>query len=584
MKDKKLNVQKHFTHNSSNSSLSSHNYLLLNESKKSSKVEESKEEIKKRNKNINNIKNNSNKLYIKGTLKVDKVHYLMKDEGKKLFEDINLQYIEPLEGGEEESEEQDDRAYRQYLNNIKEELNQKKENIVFIHDLGLSNNLLNVNDLFDKIKKKSKFKTRNSFLSINYRIKKDDINLDNNEQKPKKIIPKRKALGFKAIRNLFISKTDMKQYYKKGKRVLTYENRKNINNYYKNRNILLNIKERKKSVKRINSQKLFKKTKKSRVSERSLDNTFGNKKNNKIKDSLLLSKKKSKIIKENKKEDEMKKENEIKEKKNAEKKMRKLSPKNKLKKKNVVKNEPKPKFTSKYKKYLLDKNKMFRAKKATPININKYNNIDKNKSKLKSPAINSILKDISKLSQSVLTNRFQKNKDKNNKTILYDRHFGFEYWKENELRKNLCHNSTTNRKSKTYRAFYSPNKDKDAFSMISSNYSWLLNKKNGDDMLDYETDFTLGIKESLMNPYSIKWTKSMIKNGYNRKIQLINNNNHIPKIELVRVQSSTPYKKREKIIYDKSKNIDVIFRKTNDMFGRIYKNNNDVEFPVIKYF
>ena len=87
----------------------------------------------------------------------------------------------------------------------------------------------------------------------------------------------------------------------------------------------------------------------------------------------------------------------------------------------------------------------------------------------KSPAINSILKDIRDLSQSILTSRTKQNKEKKDRTFLYDKHFGYEYWKENELRKNLCHNSTTNRKSKTYRAFYSPNKDKDAFSMISSN-------------------------------------------------------------------------------------------------------------------
>jgi hypothetical protein len=59
--------------------LSSHNYLLLNESKRSSLKEESKEPIK-----INNInKNKLNSINIKGTLKVDKIHYLMKDEGKK---------------------------------------------------------------------------------------------------------------------------------------------------------------------------------------------------------------------------------------------------------------------------------------------------------------------------------------------------------------------------------------------------------------------------------------------------------------------------------------------------------------------
>ena len=598
---KKLNAQKHFTHNTSNSSLSSHNYLLLNDSKRSSLIEESKGEKKQSNKNINNIKSINNKFYIKGTLKVDKVHYLMKDDGKKLFEDINLQYIEPLEGGEEEeSEEKDDGTYKRYLNNINEELNQKKENIVFIHDLGLSNNLLDVNALFDKIKKKSKFKTRNSFLSVYNRIEKDDINQDNNQQKQKKIVPRRRGLGFKAIQKLFISKNDLKQYYQTRKRVLTYENRKNINRYYKIKNILLNIKERKKVVRKIKSQKIFKKTKRGPVPQTSEDNIFIKKKKIKIKDSLSLlesSKKLSKIIQENKKEEEKKKEkknekkeeNEIKEKKVAQEKIKSLSPKNKKKKKKITKknetiNKPLNKFPSKYKKYLLDKNKMFKTKKTTStISINKYNSIGKTKSKLKSPAINSILKDISQLSQSVLTSRFQKNKERKNNTILYEKHFGFEYWKENELMKQLCHNSTTNRKSRGFRSFYSPNKELDTFSIIANNYSWFINKKNFDDILDCETDFTLGIKESSMNPYSIRWTKSMIKNGYNRNIQLKNNNNGVPKIELVRAQSSMPYTNRENVKYDKNKNINEIFRKNNNMFGRIYKNNNGIEFPIIKY-
>ena len=99
---------RHITHNSSNnSSLSSHNYLLLNQSKKSSIGEGS----------INIYKNDyNNKQNIKGTLKVNKVNFLTKCQSQKLFEDINIQYIEPLEGGEEESEEQDDGTYRRYLN------------------------------------------------------------------------------------------------------------------------------------------------------------------------------------------------------------------------------------------------------------------------------------------------------------------------------------------------------------------------------------------------------------------------------------------------------------------------------------
>jgi anaerobic ribonucleoside-triphosphate reductase len=74
----------------------------------------------------------------------------------------------------------------------------------------------------------------------------------------------------------------------------------------------------------------------------------------------------------------------------------------------------------------------------------------------------------------------------------------------------------------------------------------------------------------------------MIQNSYNRTIKLRNNYHGVPKIELVRVKSSINAN-REKITYDKSKNASEIFRKTNNMFGRIYK-NNDVEFPMIKNF
>ena len=123
----------------------------------------------------------------------------MKNEGEKLFEDINLQYMEPLEG-EEESEEQDDASYKRYLNNVKKDLNLKQEKIVFIQDLGLSNNILDVNGLFEKIKKKSQFKNRNSYLSVLRPNKEDidDIKEDdnNNKEQPKKIIPIRRKMDF----------------------------------------------------------------------------------------------------------------------------------------------------------------------------------------------------------------------------------------------------------------------------------------------------------------------------------------------------------------------------------------------------
>ena len=154
----------------------------------------------------------------------------MKNEGEKLFEDINLQYMEPLEG-EEESEEQDDASYKRYLNNVKKDLNLKQEKIVFIQDLGLSNNILDVNGLFEKIKKKSQFKNRNSYLAV-LRPNKEDIDDikedDNNKEQPKKIIPIRRKMDFKGIKNLLMTKTELKRNMKNRKRLLTYDNRKKI--------------------------------------------------------------------------------------------------------------------------------------------------------------------------------------------------------------------------------------------------------------------------------------------------------------------------------------------------------------------
>ena len=50
----------------------------------------------------------------------------------------------------------------------------KKENIVFVQDLGLSSNILDINGLFEKIKKKEKCKTKNSYLLVS-NPKKEDI-------------------------------------------------------------------------------------------------------------------------------------------------------------------------------------------------------------------------------------------------------------------------------------------------------------------------------------------------------------------------------------------------------------------------
>ena len=557
----------------------------MNQSKRSSLGEEG----------INIFKNNNTKQNLKGTLKVDKVTYLSKCQGQKLFEDINIQYIEPLEGGEEESEEQDDGTYRRYLSNINKELNQKKENIVFMHDLGLNNNRLNVNDLFDKIKKKQKFKVRNSFLSVSMLNKKDDII---NKEIPKKFIPIKRYFRFKDIKNLIVPKAELKKYINIGKRTITYDNRKNINYYSFIKDILLNIRERKKSVRKIKSHKLFRISKKRKVKQNIEDDIFGNKKNYKIKDSfsLLDSSKKSSIALVEEKKEEEKIEIKVPPKVPKEENKKEIiniePPKEIIKITHKIKKKKKKKTLVQKKKNLVNKNtidfmyksKLFQKKGTTTTTI--ISNRFKPKtiqSKLKPPAINSILKDIKDLSQSILTNRTKNNNEKKNRTVLYDKHFGYEYWKENELRKCLYYNSSSNKKNKSLKIHFSPNKEPDTFSQMSSNFSWLFSKNNFEDMPDYETDFSFGNKNKSLNPYSIKWTKNMIQNNYNRKIKLKNSNNGVPKIELIRVQSAMPYTNKEKIIFNNSKFENEFFRKNNNMFGRIYK-DNEVKFPVIKIF
>ena len=96
-------------------------------------------------------------------------------------------------------------------------------------------------------------------------------------------------------------------------------------------------------------------------------------------------------------------------------KIRSLSPKNRKKKKNVKSIEQKKRKDSQIKKsYLPEKNKIFSRKGTTSTNINKFIP-DKNTTKIKINVINSILKDIKELSQSILTNRIKRNKERKNK-------------------------------------------------------------------------------------------------------------------------------------------------------------------------
>ena len=214
--------------------------------------------------------------------------------------------------------------------------------------------------------------------------------------------------------------------------------------------------------------------------------------------------------------------------------------------------------------------------------INSVNGPENNiiSSRLKSPAINSILNDIKSLSNKVMkTNKIKKSRSKKN---LYEKHFGYEYWKENEFRKTFFHPMSTNKKIPS--AIGSMNSTllpDDSYSMISSNLNYAL--KNNDYYINDEySNFLFKINDNSFNPYSVHWTKNMLKN-YNRKIKLKKRISGIPKIELktrsrssVSMQPTINYNLRN-VVDSKNSNF---YRKNNNMFGRIY-NKNEVEFPFI---
>ena len=85
------------------------------------------------------------------------------------------------------------------------------------------------------------------------------------EYHQKKIIYTKHQYRFKDIKNLIIPKIELKKYIKIGKRTITYDNSKNMNYYFHINHILLNIRERKKAVRKINSQKIYKKKPKPKI-------------------------------------------------------------------------------------------------------------------------------------------------------------------------------------------------------------------------------------------------------------------------------------------------------------------------------
>ena len=215
---------------------------------------------------------------------MDKIHYLIKKEDKNIFEDINLQYIEPLEGEDEESEK-DDISYNKYLKGVNKELNTKKEEITFVNDIGLNSNLLNTKEIFDKIKRQNKYKnlkTQNSFRSsisktlIKNKIgipvsnlvdieENENIKIDNEEEIKKDknkgnsiyLIRKRKK-DLSMINKLLLSKFEIKKFINNEKRFMTYNNINNFSNYLNEKDLVLNIKEKKNNKRKLNSGKINK--------------------------------------------------------------------------------------------------------------------------------------------------------------------------------------------------------------------------------------------------------------------------------------------------------------------------------------
>ena len=625
--------------------------------------------------------NKNNLMKNKGTIKVDKIHYLMRKDDKKLFEDINLQYIEPLEGDDEHSENADI-SYNKYLKGVNKELSVKKEEITFINDLGLNDNLLNIKDLFDKIKKQNKIKilkTQNSHRSFNYnkiiiknkcndgdiidieeeqnlnfnkknKEKKEIIEKKEKRKNRKKIKNKKLDISIGLIKKALLSKMEIKKYMNI-KRIMTYNNK--INDYKNKKEIMLNINEKKKNLRRINSGRIYQKIeklkrekeeknenyKKNKINKQLNENEsdsneediFGNKKKKKndiVELFYLLddeeeeqeeeeekvndSRKSGIIIKkiEVKPKNEIKNNinnnnnNEVKEEiKEEEKKegyvhplvkleqdIKKMNMKQKKKKKNPPPPPPipEPKKEDKNKKknlFLIKKSNIFKSKYKETNNGKNENNYNKN-NRLKSPAINSILNDISSLSKLVI-NKAKDNKNgkiKNNN--IYKKHFGYEYWKENEFRKTiLCSLSSQKRGFSSFKSVNSTIAPDDNYSVNSSNFSWLLKKNNEKYNEDeYNDIFSLKMKENFCNPYSLNWTKTILKNSYNKKLKLKKHINGIPEIELLSRSKSSLSFLQPNLNYNFRNFVDNknnnFFKKNNNMYGRIY-NNNEVEFPFI---
>jgi len=632
------------------------------------------------------VPKNNISLPLHGTIKIiNKSSFLTnKAGGQNLYEDYNIQYMEPLEGRgfNGENEDENDLTFK--------DLNKTKKDYHFVNELGLNDNLLRTKEIFDKINKQSKLNISskpNAFSSFNNIFIKNkirenfdddgiiDINdrlyedyEDKNMDEEKGIKSKRKKRRIKRKNNLvsvaksFLSKVDMKKYLNNKKRVLTYDNVNDMNKYLNkdDDDVILNKEERSNIPRRINSGKITPKfidklrekneyinevisedySIKRSSDEDEIDKILGFKRKKNIilepftlldenyngiddEDEIFIQKNKNKndlnkqknssnnIHKQNNnndhnnninnnsnkiinkidgKKEEIKGVGEVGEKGKEDKgdyknsllkleediKRRNLNNKKKKKKHhqnqsanvNLNVNEEKKKEANKPKKNLF----LGRNKNVIRIQFKDITNtkLEDKKHRLKSPAINSILNDISNLSNSIIKGN---KKEKKIKDIQYDQNFGYEYWKENKFRESILHPLSSNKRGRhSFRSINSTNAPDENLSIGSTSFSWLLNN-------NYSY-----VKEDILNPYSVNWTKKVLQNSFNRKIKLKKQLSGVPEIELMsRIKSSLSYSQPKMnynlahIVDNKNNNY---YKKNNKIYGRIY-NNNDVEFPLI---
>ena len=166
-------------------------------------------------------------------------------------------------------------------------------------------------------------------------------------------------------------------------------------------------------------------------------------------------------------------------------------------------------------KNLKSKNILKFTKKYKPEIKKHFIKKSKSDNKLKFPVINSILDDIDGLCKSILSDKKPerlKNYGVNYKS--YNKHFGYEYWKENEIRKKLFTPKTSNSRFENFLDVNLNDKQKSSFFFFNP-----------------------------YNPYSLNWTKKIIESDYNlKKLCLLKEDRKIRKLtSLTRDKSGLSY-------------------------------------------